>query len=566
MKQKNLVFIYLIAVFLINIQTLSAEYVCIRIQDPAPEIFSWAESQNIDHSFHSISGSLEIYLDEDMLLDPIFSVLEYEIIITESEISRNLEGYRLYQDVLSELNEIAANPAYQSFTHMYSLGPSQGHLYYDDGNTNYQDYQHQVWCLKLSDNPQVNEDEPNVFLAATIHAREPISLEVDMHIIYYLVENYGIIDSVTAWIDSMQIWMIPLVNPDGHKLSVEELHTMHRKNIRDNNLNGNVDYSTVDGVDLNRNFDFSWNGPYSSQSYNHVTYRGPYPWSEPETVYLRDLLQQHKFYGGITYHSYGQVVLYPLGHEPGANSCDHLAMADLADEMASTIPLIQGGGYYNSTQASVGYLASGSMGDWGYGVERIYSYTVELGTTFYPPSYQIEQICEDNLQAALIMIDRINYATVTGNITNGDESLIAEVYVDGIDNVPGMSIVEPVRSGINFGRYYRVLLPGSYTFTFHHPEYGDRIYENVIVLNDEVTVLNVDYAINFVSDISIWIIDGIIHLEWELEPDTDYEVFSSAEPYSGFQVDTDGSYISTNIWEKSAIAEKQYYKVKKTAQ
>jgi hypothetical protein len=240
-------------------------------------------------------------------------------------------------------------------------------------------------------------------------------------------------------------------------------------------------------------------------------------------------------------------------------------MGELAEDMASTIPLIQGGGYYNSAQASNGYLASGSLGDWGYGVERIFSFTVELGTTYYPPEYQIEQICDDNLEAALIMIDRINFATVTGNVTNGTEPLVVEVYVDGIDNAPGVTSVAPVRSDASFGRYYRLLQPGSYTLTFHHADLGDQVFEDVIVSSDDVTILNVDYNVDYVSDIEISVDNGLVHLEWPVEPDMNYTVYSSANPDYGYQIDLEGSYLDVNVWEKTITAEKQFFKVVKTA-
>ncbi len=487
---KNIVMIIIILSFTLF---LSAEEILVSIKNPDNQILKWVEDQNIEITRSQKNELLDIIINEKQLVYLQNKQYQFDILSTEEQRLRDIAGYRNYEEVTTELQLIAST--YPAITQLTSLGNSTCHDYYLEGDTDYSDFQFDVWCLKLSDNVQVNEDEPNVFFAAEIHAREPISLEVDMHILNYLVSNYGVIDSVTAWIDSTQIWFIPLMNPDGHKLVTEGWHTYHRKNMLDNNANGLPDYSTADGVDLNRNFGYVWGNNGTSNDPNSSIYHGPNEWSEQESVFARDLIYTHKFYAGITYHSYGQYVLYPLGHLPGACSYDHEIMDELAVDMAATIPLIGGGGYYTSRQAvDFGYTCQGTMGDWGYAEQRIFAYTIELATTFIPPEIQVNQICEDNLQAALIMLDRVNYSTVTGLITDGnDEPLVAEVYVTEIDSVSGMSSVEPVRSDSTFGRYYRLLLPGEYTFTFYNSNDEQIIVNNVLVSENFVTNLDINF-------------------------------------------------------------------------
>ena len=97
-------------------------------------------------------------------------------------------------------------------------------------------------------------------------------------------------------------------------------------------------------------------------------------------------------------------------------------MDELAVNMAETIPKITGTGHYTPMQAvDFGYTCQGTMGDWGYAEQRIFSYTIELASTFIPPASQVNQICEDNLQAALIMLDRVNHSTVSGIVSAEDE-------------------------------------------------------------------------------------------------------------------------------------------------
>ncbi|MFC1887816.1 M14 family zinc carboxypeptidase, partial [Candidatus Cloacimonadota bacterium] len=502
--------IYTVLILLLFV-SVSAEMVQIKIINSNDDLINWLkETGNSD--FRILPDYLDLYIQETEL-PYIEENYEYSIVSTESDWNRSIGDYKTYDQILTELANIAAdNPG---FTDLISLGNTLGHQYYDDGYGNYDDFQFDIKCIKLSDNPDIDEDEPNIFMAGAIHSREPTSMEVDMYILHHIVDNYGIDPEITYLVDNSQIWFIPLINPDGYRMVRELNYLGHRKNIRDNDGDGiadgalNLSYS-IDGVDLNRNFGYTYGGTssYSSQSYN-----GAYAWSEPESAHLRDLIRAHRFWGGITYHSSGQLVLYPIGSSSSSCSYDHEIMHVLAEEMAYTIPRYSSSGSllgnYIPDQATR-LPAKGTMGDWGYAEQRLFSYTVELGWTHILADSWIDQICEDNLEAALIFLNRVHYSTVTGNITSETRSpLVAEIYVQEIDFEPGMTSVEPVRSDSTYGRYFRSLLPGSYTFTFSSEGYNDIVIENVIVNDSTQTELNVNfttlpapYVVNPLSSIS----------------------------------------------------------------
>jgi len=478
---------------------LSSEMVHIRIHQADRNIVNWLIDLEItDYKF--TDSSAEIYLYENQLSFLEQNNYEYYIISRESEWLRSISDYRTYAEMYSELTEIATN--FPGITNMFSLGKSQGQLYYEVSYGSYENFLHEVWCMKISDNPDIDEDEPNVYFAGAIHAREVISLEVDMKVLYHIVQNYGEDPDITYWVDNTQIWFIPSMNPDGHKMVREYGSTSHRKNLRDNDGDEVADGSNQDGVDLNRNFGYVWGNNNASNTASSSIYHGPYAWSEPEVVYVRDLLRSHKFWGGITYHSSGQYVLYPLGHLPGVCSYDHEIMDDLAVNMANTIPRYSSNsshnqiGYYSPNQAvDFGYTCQGTMGDWGYSELRMFSYTIELCWEHITTESWINQISEDNVEAALMFLDRVHFATVTGNITDETRSpVVAEIYVHEIDFESGMTSVEPVRSDSTYGRYYRSLLPGTYTFTFTYEGYDDIIVENVVVNDSAQTELNVNFT------------------------------------------------------------------------
>jgi len=558
MKKNILILVILYLTF-----TLSAKEILVSINNPDDQLFKWIEELKIEITF-SQNKQLDILISEQQLAFLQQNRYVHEILSTEEQRLRDIAGYRNYNGVTTELQLIASS--YPAITQLTSLGTSTCHDYYLEGDTDYSDFQFEVWCLKLSDNVLIDEDEPNIFFAAEIHAREPISLEVDMHILNYLVSNYGVIDSITTWIDSAQIWFIPLMNPDGHKLVTEGWHTMHRKNMIDNNGNGLPDYSTVDGVDLNRNFGYVWGDYGASNIPSDNTYHGPHEWSEKETVMVRDLLTSHKFPVGITYHSYGQIIYYPLGHLPGVRAYDNDVMNELASDMAITIPRITGRGFYNYSQAVNYGACQGTMGDWGYAEQRMFSFTVELGTTFIPAESQVNQICEDNLQAALIMLDRVHHSTVSGLITDkNDEPVIAEVYVTEIDSVSGMTSVEPVRSDEAFGRYYRLLLPGEYTFTFHKENYADITKREVLVSEDQVTELDICLKPEFINsdNIEIYTDNNFVHLQWDNEADYDYEIYSSTNPETGFMLNHSGEFLNVSHWQEGISEDKKFFRIKR---
>jgi len=337
----------------------------------------------------------------------------------------------------------------------------------------------------------IEEDEPCIFYFGVHHAREPISLEVSMYILNHILANYGTDPDITNSVNNKQIWFIPLVNPNGHKIVTDEADLWWRKNIRDNNASGTLEISSSpDGVDPNRNYGWEWGGGGSSGDIYDDLYRGPTPFSEPETQAIRDLMINHHFVAGITYHSYSELVLFPYGYSSGAAAPDHDALEDLAVDMALTIPAA-GGGYYTPQESWQLYPADGVTDDYVYGQHGVFSYTIELGTEFIPPANEILGICQDNLQAALILLNRVDNSTITGLVkdANSLNPVEAEVYIDGIDNTGAYR--EPYESDANFGRYYRFLLEGDYNVTFSAYGYLPQTFNSVNINSSNQTILDV---------------------------------------------------------------------------
>ena len=412
--------------------------------------------------------------------------------VTRSE--NKLAGYRSYEDLIVELEQIQLD--YPDICKVYDIGDSRGKEYSENGVSYYDDYNHDIWVVKISDNVEVEEDEPSFYYLSEHHSREPISLEVNMNFLYHILENYGTDPDITASVDNKQIWFLPLVNPNGHKIVTEEIDLMWRKSITDNNDNQTFDTdgysgSGDDGVDPNRNYGFQWGFVGASGNINQSTYHGTSGFSEPGTSAVKELVEAHHFVAGISYHSYSELVLFPYGYEDGAYAPDHNALEALAIQMGESIPKLDGSGTYTPQNAWQLYPCMGTTDDFTYGEHGVFGYTVELGTEFIPPSNQIQTICDDNLEAALILLNRTDQSTVTGIITSSEtrENIVAEVYVSGIDDTGEFR--EPYKSDENFGRYYRLLTPGSYDLTFSAYGYVAQTIEDVVVTNSGITELNI---------------------------------------------------------------------------
>ncbi len=507
-------FLFVSLIFLFSTVIFAQEKMVVRFNQPDPITFKTFTQPHIDVAGVSPGSYLDIVVSRAEYDDLISQGYDVSIVFTMAEMAANLKGdadipgYRTYDEVLTELQQIAAdNP---DICKLFDIGDSRGKEYFNAGNSNYADYQHDVWALKVSGNVEIDEDEPAVYYLGAHHAREPLSTEVVFYVLNHLLDNYGTDPEITESINSKEIWFVPLVNPDGHKIVLDQFNTDWRKNIRDNDGNGSITNGTwqyPDGVDPNRNYGWEWGGDGSSGDQSSQTYRGPEAFSEPETQAIRDLMAQRHFVAGISYHTYSELVLWPYGYVNGATAPDVAALSALGTAMGEAIPKL-GSGHYDPIPAYELYAAAGVTDDYAYGQHGIFSYTIELATQFIPPASQVIEVCQDNLEAALILLERVDASTLTGLVTNSvsGEPVVAEVYVEGIDNT-GL-YREPYVSNEAFGRFFRMLPAGNYSVTFSAFGYISQTFDNVNINNQGQTILDVQLQQSQIISVSGTITDA----------------------------------------------------------
>jgi len=272
-----------------------------------------------------------------------------------------------------------------------------------------------IVAVKISDNPEVDEDEPELLFVGCHHAREWVSAEVPFYLARYLVENHTTAPDVERWVNGCEIWIVPVLNPDGLEYS-RTADRLWRKNRRDN---GDGTF----GVDLSRNYDWMWGRGGSSSDGSSPYYHGTHPFSEPETQAVRDLVLRSDFRTVVTYHSYAQKVLYAWGYTSLATPDDCLLRA-MATDIAALLGSANGWEYV-PMRIGQWYLVSGDETDWFYGARGIPSFTVELPPAtpeeggFLLPADQILPVCEENVPAASYLLDWALGYGIVENLTTG---------------------------------------------------------------------------------------------------------------------------------------------------
>jgi len=210
----------------------------------------------------------------------------------------SMQGYYLYEEMLATVDEMRAK-----FPNLITERTAIGNHITNDGN--------RIFYLKISDNPDVEENEPEVFYNAVHHAREPNSMSQLIFYMWYLLENYETDDYVRFLVDHTQMYFVPCVNPDGYIKNQTENPNgggLWRKNTWRNEFN------EVKGVDLNRNYGYFWgfDNQGSSPNEGSQTYRGESAFSEVETQAIRDLCLAHDFKLALNYHTFGNLLIHPL--------------------------------------------------------------------------------------------------------------------------------------------------------------------------------------------------------------------------------------------------------------
>jgi hypothetical protein len=336
-------------------------------------------------------------------------------------------AYHTYAEMVSEIEQVAA--AHPSIVSLFSIGRSY------EGR--------KLWAAKISDNVQADEDEPEALFIGHYHAREHLTVEMMLYLLRMMAGEYGLPEhaDITDLVDNREVFLIFDMNPDGGEYDIASGdYSLWRKN-RQPNDDGSL------GTDLNRNHSYRWGGPGADAITSSETYRGLGPASTPEVAAIQAFVDSRVVDGtqqiavAITFHTYGELILWPYGYTyddlpDDMRRDDQAALVAMGQAMAAT-------NGYTPQQASDLYLTSGDFTDWAYGVHRIFAYTFEMyggPYGFYPPGALIANETARNRAAALYLLRNAGCPYVAAGVaaahcTNGRINAPRRVWLPFIGGI-----------------------------------------------------------------------------------------------------------------------------------
>lgn len=316
-----------------------------------------------------------------------------------------------YPQMVAELQQMVSD--HPSLTDLASYGQSvQGR---------------EIWCLKVTANPGVEEAEPEVRICGAHHGNEQMSVELNLRLAHYLLDNYGSDPDITYLVDNREIWIIPMVNPDG--VEADSRYNAH-------------------GVDLNRNYGYMWeNG-------------GAGPFTEPETRAIRDHATENWFTLSLSFHTSGDYVNSVWNYSPIYTEDD-----DVVWELTTGYAVFNG---YTPIRGWYWYETHGDCNDFSYGARGDIDWTIETD------NFNENNVWNLNRDAMLYIIDAAGmgiHGVVTDAVTG--DPLRASVWVEG-NGWPAFT--DPA-----VGDYHKPLLGGTYDLRFTANGYEDLVIPNVTV-------------------------------------------------------------------------------------
>lgn len=378
----------------------------------------------LDH-YNKKAGEAYIYVT-DRDIDLLKSIgYKVELISPDSFLGRRLypgsiDGYHTYSDLISAMRGYAST--YSAICKLDSIGPTVGGRW--------------IWILKISDNVNLTEPEPQFRFMSTMHGDEPVGMELCLYLADYILTNYLTDTLLNRLVSNLEIYIVPLVNPDGY---------VARQRVNSN------------GVDLNRNF------PVPDGS---IGDDGTYA-LELETQAIINFTEGRNFVLSANFHTGATVVNYPWDYTPSRAPDDSLLKL-IAITYSSRNPAM-----WNSTTFPHGitngydwYQVRGSMQDYLYNRGEL-DFTIELYDTKWPDASALPAIWNNNRES---MIAFMNWASkgVYGFVT---DSITGEpIYSSITMNISG----KPAYTDPLTGFYQRIIYPGNYSFTYSALGYYSR--------------------------------------------------------------------------------------------
>ena len=356
--------------------------------------------------------------------------------------------YHTYATLTADLQQIAAD--HPSIVRLMSIGQTvQGR---------------EMWFVKLTDNPDVEEYEPGFTYISSMHGDEVVGKELLYNLLDYMTDNYGTDPRVTNLIDSTEIWIMPSMNPDGTELGGR---------------------TNANGMDLNRDFPDQWVDPVNTAAGREV-----------ETANVMAWRAQHTSSLSMNFHGGALVANYPFDSTPsGASNFapapdpDHDTFVMLARTYAdNNSPMSTSNSHpawdNGITNGSDWYAIFGGMQDWEYLWHGDREVLAEVSDVKWPSASELPTFWSENQESLLAYMERVHEG-LRGLVTDADSGLPLAATVH-VGTSPNPSYTDP-----EVGDYHHVVVPGTYEVTVSAPGHESKVIPGVVVTAGPAAVLDV---------------------------------------------------------------------------
>ena len=368
--------------------------------------------------------------------------------------TRNIEEwdfYPTYDAYVDLMYQYAAD--YPSLCQVFSIGATvQGR---------------ELLIAKISDNVGIKENEPQFLYTSTIHGDETTGYILMLHLIDYLLSNYGADPKVNNLVDNIEIWINPLANPDG---------TYHGGN---NSVNNAYRYN-ANWVGLNRNYPDPEDGPHPDGE----------EW-QPETMLFMDVASNNHFVSSANIHGGTEVCNYPWDTWQKLTADDNwwqYVCHEYADTAQNYSPSWYMTGYDDGiTNGWQWYEVAGGRQDYMTYFQQGREFTLEISDTKLMEPDSLPYYWLFNYHSLLNYMEQSTFGlrgTVKDSITG--LPMKAEVFVIFHEKDSSW-----VYSSLPNGNYHRLLYEGNYTVRYSAPGYLSEVRSNVAITNGQATILNV---------------------------------------------------------------------------
>ncbi len=404
-------------------------------------VFAYASDTQLEN-FRDSKYIIEILPHPGTLIIPKMS--------TEKTISGTWDSYPTFTDYVAMMEQFANN--YPTLCQLDTIG--------------YSVYGRPLLFIKISDNVDIEENEPEVMYTSSMHGDETTGYVLMLRLIDSILTTYGTDAQITEMVDNMEIWINPLANPDGtYRDGDYTIYGARRYNAH--------------VVDLNRNFPDPDDGPHPDGNV----------W-QPETIAMMDFAEAHSLVISANFHGGAEVINYPWDTYYRRHADDdwyQIICRQYADTTHANSPSSYLDGFNDGiTNGWDWYSIAGGRQDYMNYYHGCREITIEISNVKLLDASSLPAHWDYNKQA---MIEYLNQARfgIKGLVTDFETGLPLDAVISVIGHDEDSS---EVYTDPDIGDYHRMINAGTYSLIYSADGYFSDTVENITVLNGSVATVD----------------------------------------------------------------------------